>query len=289
MTSARRISLWVMGVLLTIAGVMHFVRPDFYVPMMPDYLPWHLTLIYLSGIAEIICGVGLLIPQTRVYAAWATIALLIAIFPANIHIAVYNIKVFGAEQGAGGWNWLRLPLQGVLIWWAWLYTKPEAEELHGRWPQFESVFKPPLLERLDEVLQSDKLHEVVRDLRDDRVANLIDIGIRYQIITNAEGEEECLRQGWLDPVNGWWRELGELEPILRRGLLRAGDMALRHKLPIESYWVIAGEGLRVAVAKGKRQINLLVISPTPPTAEGRRWPPPAPDILVLGADPKPAA
>lgn len=289
MINVRRLFLRVMGVLLAFAGVMHFVRPDFYEPMMPPYLPWPLALIYISGIAEVVCGVGLLIPQTRPYAAWATIALLIAIFPANIHIAVNDVPVFGAAEGGGIWNWVRLPIQGLLVWWAWLYTRPEPEELHVPWPQFEAVFKPPVLERLDEALQGEKLAEIVRDLRDDRVGNLIDIGIRYQVITNGEGEEACLRHGWLDPDGGWWNDLGEIETVLRRGLLRAGDAAMRHKLPVESYWIIAGDGLRVAVAKGRRQINLLIITPHPPR-EGVRWPPAAPDILVLGADPKaPAA
>jgi len=79
-------------------------------------------LIYLSGLAEVLVGVGVLIPGTRRIAAWATILLLIAILPANIHIALYNVPVFGAAEGAGIFNWIRIPFQGVLILWAWWYT-----------------------------------------------------------------------------------------------------------------------------------------------------------------------
>jgi uncharacterized membrane protein len=92
-------------------------------PMMPPYLPWHRFLVYLSGLAEVVLGIGLLVPRWRSVSAWGIIALLIAIFPANLHIALHNVPVFGAEEGAGIFNWIRLPLQGVLILWAWWYTE----------------------------------------------------------------------------------------------------------------------------------------------------------------------
>jgi uncharacterized membrane protein len=122
MSVTKRVLLWIMGIFYTFGGVMHFLQPDAYMPMMPPYLPWHLALIYLSGLAEILVGVGVLVPSTRRVAAWAMILLLIAIFPANVHIALYNVPVFGAVEGAGIFNWIRLPLQGVLILWAWWYT-----------------------------------------------------------------------------------------------------------------------------------------------------------------------
>ena len=58
-------------------------------------------------------------------AAWGIILLLIAVFPANIHIAMNNVPLFGAKEGAGVMNWVRLPLQGMLGWWAWRYTREE--------------------------------------------------------------------------------------------------------------------------------------------------------------------
>ena len=101
------------------------MSPEFYVAIMPPYLPWHLELVYLSGVAEILCGVGLLFPRTRVLAAWATIALLVAIFPANIHVALHDVPMSGRSQGLGIWNWVRLPFQFVLIAWAWWYTRDD--------------------------------------------------------------------------------------------------------------------------------------------------------------------
>ena len=125
MSIVKRVLLWVMGAFYIWAGVAHFLRPDFYVIMMPPYLPWHYELVILSGVAEVLCGVGVLIPRTRKLAAWATIALLIAVFPANIHVAVNNVPVFGATEGAGPAGYVRLPLQLLLIAWAWWYTRDD--------------------------------------------------------------------------------------------------------------------------------------------------------------------
>ena len=123
MRIVKRVLLVVMGVFYVFAGVAHFRRPDYYLPMMPPYLPWHAELVFLSGVAEVLCGLGLLLPQTRRLAAWATIALLVAVFPANIHVALHDVPLFGAAQGAGALNWIRLPFQALLIAWAWWYTR----------------------------------------------------------------------------------------------------------------------------------------------------------------------
>ena len=125
MSRTKTVLLYVMGAFYVFAGVNHFLNPDFYVQIMPPFLPWHRELVYLSGLAEIACGVCLLIPATRVVAAWATIALLVAVFPANIHVAVSDLPMLGQGQGAGWLNWLRLPFQGLFIAWAWWYTRGE--------------------------------------------------------------------------------------------------------------------------------------------------------------------
>src|SRR5262249_39990517 len=122
----KRMLLYFMGGFYIVAGVNHFRVPAFYLAIMPPYLPWHLELVLLSGIAEIVCGVGLLIPRTRVWAAWATIALLLAVYPANIHVALHNVPRAGRSEGLGIWNWVRLPLQFVLIGGAWWYTRDDA-------------------------------------------------------------------------------------------------------------------------------------------------------------------
>ncbi len=79
--------LWLLGLFFVAGGANHFRDPDFYVKIMPPYLPWHLELVYLSGVAEFLLGFLVLIPKCRSLAAWGLIALLIAVFPANIHMA----------------------------------------------------------------------------------------------------------------------------------------------------------------------------------------------------------
>jgi uncharacterized membrane protein len=109
---------WVFAVLFIVAGILHFVRPEFYLKIMPPYLPWHRELVFVSGVIEMILGVLLLIPATSAIAAWGLIALLIAIFPANIHAYLHQELI-----AAPPWlHLLRLPLQGVLILWAYAYT-----------------------------------------------------------------------------------------------------------------------------------------------------------------------
>jgi len=127
MTLVKRIFLWLQGLFYLFAGTMHFLNPQAYMPMMPPYLPWHRELILLSGAAELILGIGVLVPRTRTLAAWGIILLLIAILPANLHVALNNVPLFGATQGLGAGNWARLPFQLVLAWWAYLYTRPDAQ------------------------------------------------------------------------------------------------------------------------------------------------------------------
>jgi uncharacterized membrane protein len=111
--------LWLMSLLFLAAGINHFVHPEFYVKIMPPYLPWHLELVYISGVAEILLGGLVLIPQTRALAAWGLIALLVAVFPANLHMALHSEDYASIPPAL---LWLRLPLQGVLIAWAYWYT-----------------------------------------------------------------------------------------------------------------------------------------------------------------------
>ncbi len=124
MSLTKRILLWLLGVVMIGAGVPHFVSPEFYQPMMPPYLPAHDFLIWLSGVAEIALGAAVLIPRFRVLAAWGLIALFIAIFPANIHVALNNIPL-GEMSDGGIINWIRLPFQFLLIAWAYMFTRAE--------------------------------------------------------------------------------------------------------------------------------------------------------------------
>jgi uncharacterized membrane protein len=104
-----------------VAGISHFTNRHFFTAIVPPYLPWPLALVYLSGVAEIVLGVLLVRPRTSVLAAWGLIALLIAVFPANIHMAMNQHLYPGVSRTA---LLIRLPLQGVMIALAWWFTRP---------------------------------------------------------------------------------------------------------------------------------------------------------------------
>ncbi|CAF4038297.1 unnamed protein product, partial [Rotaria magnacalcarata] len=117
----RLLLMYIMATLYIIAGIFHFVTPEFYLAIMPNYLPYHLELVYLSGVAEIICGLMLYLKRTRVFGAWLTIALLIAIYPANVQMAQ---NYWSKDHPQKYLLLARLPFQFVFIWWAYQYTKP---------------------------------------------------------------------------------------------------------------------------------------------------------------------
>jgi uncharacterized membrane protein len=113
-----------LATLFVAAGVTHFLRPAMYERIVPPMLPAPRAIVYISGVAEIGGGLGLLIPVTRRAAAGSLVALLICVFPANIYMAVAHVPF----PGIAGERWaqcLRLPLQLPLIWWAARYTKSQ--------------------------------------------------------------------------------------------------------------------------------------------------------------------
>ena len=120
-------SLVVMALFYILAGFNHLVRPAFYVAIIPPGLPDPEWLNLLSGLAEIVLGVYLLEPRTRVLAAWGVIALLVAVFPANLHVATANLGLAGGQPGTGNavLNWARLPVQALLVVWAFWHTRPD--------------------------------------------------------------------------------------------------------------------------------------------------------------------
>jgi uncharacterized membrane protein len=110
----------VFALIFIAAGIGHLVQPKFFGDIMPVFIPWTLILplVYLSGILEIVFGIMLLFPQTSSIAAWGLMALLVAVFPANINMALNS----SLTPDIPSWLlWLRLPLQPVLIWWAYFY------------------------------------------------------------------------------------------------------------------------------------------------------------------------
>lgn len=119
MLRARTVSTLALSAFMILAGVMHFAQPNFFLKIMPPYLPLHYPLVLLSGAFEIALGVMLLFLSTRTVAAWGIVALLIAVFPANIYL-FQNQDILPAPPIV---HLLRLPLQGVLVFWAYLQTR----------------------------------------------------------------------------------------------------------------------------------------------------------------------
>jgi uncharacterized membrane protein len=120
---AKRFARYVFGASFIIAGLNHFFMRGFYVSIVPSYLPWPLALVIISGLAEIGLGALLLVQRWSALAAWGLIALLIAVFPANLHMALHPELYPWAPVAL---LWLRLPLQAVLMAWAYWHTRPEA-------------------------------------------------------------------------------------------------------------------------------------------------------------------
>ncbi|KAB8331054.1 DoxX family membrane protein [Scytonema tolypothrichoides VB-61278] len=113
----------ILAVSMLIAGITHFTSADQYVRIVPPQLPYPLEIVYLSGFYEILGGIGLLVPPVSQATAWGLIALFIAVFPANINMAVNLIPIDNIPNSP--WvHVIRLPFQPVLIAWAWLYTQP---------------------------------------------------------------------------------------------------------------------------------------------------------------------
>jgi uncharacterized membrane protein len=122
-STPQKVGLGLAAALYVVAGALHFVKTDAYLKIMPPYIPWHLAMVQISGACEILGGLGLLLPQTRRAAAWGLIALLIAVFPANVYMATNPIEA-GAASIAPILRWGRLPLQVLLGWWLLWCTRP---------------------------------------------------------------------------------------------------------------------------------------------------------------------
>ncbi|HVU86402.1 MAG TPA: MauE/DoxX family redox-associated membrane protein [Pirellulales bacterium] len=120
MPTVKGVLKYVQGALYIVAGMNHFINPAFYLKIMPPYLPWHALAVFVSGLAEVFLGVLLMIPRTTKPAAWGLIALLLAVFPANIYVYQHQ-EIF--PDVPPSFHLARLPIQGLLILWAWWYTR----------------------------------------------------------------------------------------------------------------------------------------------------------------------
>ena len=102
-------------------GIDHFINPDFYLSIMPPSFPLHEEAVYISGFFEIVGGIGVLIPRFRKIAGWGLVALLIAVYPANIYMAIYP-EVF--PDIPIEMLYFRLALQFLFFYWAYSVTRP---------------------------------------------------------------------------------------------------------------------------------------------------------------------
>jgi uncharacterized membrane protein len=111
-------SLVFVALVFVVAGILHLVTPGPYIRIVPRWLPVPATLVLVSGVCEILGGIGVLPPVTRVAAGWGLILLLVAVFPANVQMLLdaHSHHASRVWQGALA---LRLPLQAALLWWVW--------------------------------------------------------------------------------------------------------------------------------------------------------------------------
>jgi uncharacterized membrane protein len=113
----RRIALVLFALFFIFAGIAHFVQGEGFAAMIPEWVPFRLSLIYVTGVLEIVLAVLLLIPSTRKQARFWTAVYLIVIFPANIYAAIAGIPAPGQEEANELLLWIRLLFQPLLIWW----------------------------------------------------------------------------------------------------------------------------------------------------------------------------
>lgn len=136
MTAGRRTSLTLLATFFVVAGANHFVHPQAYLKMIPPYVPLPRAMNVISGAAEMLGGIAVLIPQLRRAAGWSLIALLIAVFPANLHVALHGWD--GVKMPA--WIlWARLPMQVAFV--AWVYASCLAKHDHNALSEKQSAIK----------------------------------------------------------------------------------------------------------------------------------------------------
>ena len=119
----KRFFLFLLSAFFTYAGFHHLFAPDFYVSIMPPWIPGHLALVYISGVFEIMGGIGVLIPRFRALAGIGLVALLIAVYPANLYMA-FNPELFPDIPVVA--LYVRLALQFVAFYWAYSVTRPDS-------------------------------------------------------------------------------------------------------------------------------------------------------------------
>jgi uncharacterized membrane protein len=132
MNTLKSVLLWPMAAIYLVAGVMHFTHAELFVQIVPPLLPAPLVLVWITGVMEVALGACVIAPELRVRAAWGIIGLLLLVFPANVYMWWSDVPLnlpAGWDQPTPEERLWRLPMQAVLIAWAWWYTRddPRAE------------------------------------------------------------------------------------------------------------------------------------------------------------------
>ena len=120
-----RIPLLIIAVFFIAGGIAHFVVTDSYIAAMPDYLGYHKEFIIISGVFEILGAIGILVPQTRLLAGYGLVALIIAVYPANINMALHPEKYTDISEL---FLYIRLPFQFLFMWFVWWAIAPERKK-----------------------------------------------------------------------------------------------------------------------------------------------------------------
>jgi hypothetical protein len=132
-------------------------------------------------------------------------------------------------------------------------------------PNIIFVSKPPFFERMDKLAQDRTgVKKILQDLEKGRAASLLEIGVLHQYLRRAGGEADHARYDWFDAERGWWRHLPPIEPVLRAAFIQAGKLVLKHRLPLDTYWLRGAEQFQVVICKSRQQITMLICSPFPP-------------------------
>lgn len=118
--SIKLITIYLMSIFYIVIGIKHFTNVEWFMKIMPPYLPYHKELVYLSGAFEIILGMMIIFEKTRALGAWGLILLLIAVFPANIYLAQTNGAAMNTSAAIA---WGRLPFQAIFIAVAYWHSK----------------------------------------------------------------------------------------------------------------------------------------------------------------------
>ncbi len=128
----------ILAVCMVVAGVLHFVATEPFVRIVPGFLPAPAALVYISGVIEILLGIGLLVPRTQRLSAWGLVALFIAVYPANLNMAFNDIHIDGVPDG-WWFQAIRLPFQFVLIGWAYWLAKAPHGQAQNRFAKAEQI------------------------------------------------------------------------------------------------------------------------------------------------------